>query len=83
VRGDTLVHVLDEAGVCVAAGSACASGSAEPSHVLTAMGFEPRRARSGLRVTLGPATTDADVDRFLEVLGAALGRLRLAAASAR
>ncbi len=83
VRGDTLVHVLDEAGVCVAAGSACASGSVEPSHVLMAMGIEPERARSGLRVTLGPATTDDEVDHVLEVLATALDALRVAAASAR
>ncbi len=83
VRGDVLVHVLDGAGICVAAGSACSSGSAEPSHVLTAMGIEARVARSALRVTLGPATTDADVDAFLAAFEVATQDLRLAVESAR
>jgi cysteine desulfurase len=78
VRGDLLVQVLDGAGFCVAAGSACASGSAEPSHVLTAMGYEPAGARSALRVTLGPETSDADVDAFSLALRDALAPLRLA-----
>jgi cysteine desulfurase len=78
VRGDLLVHVLDGAGFCVAAGSACASGSAEPSYVLTAMGLEQAAARSALRVTLGPETTDAEADAFAVALREAHAPLRRA-----
>ena len=78
VRGDTLVHLLDGEGICVAAGSACAAGDAAPSYVLAAMGFEPGIARGALRVTLGPETTDDEVDAFL----AALARVRVPLARA-
>ena len=71
VRGDLVVHQLDGAGICVAAGSACAAGSTEPSYVLSAMGIDPAAARGAVRVTLGPATTDADVDAFLTAFAAA------------
>ncbi|HJX61086.1 MAG TPA: hypothetical protein VJ578_00825, partial [Dehalococcoidia bacterium] len=57
-------------------GSACTSGSLEPSHVLTAMGISDERARGSLRVTLGKDNTPAEVDRFLEVLPDVIGRLR-------
>jgi cysteine desulfurase len=80
VRGDVLVHVLDAEGFCVAAGSACAAGSAEPSPVLTAMGLDARQARSALRVSIGPETTDDDVDAFVPALRGALATLRVAAA---
>lgn len=65
VRGDLVVHQLDGAGICVAAGSACAAGSAEPSYVLTAMGLDAATARGAVRVTLGPESTAAEVDAFL------------------
>jgi cysteine desulfurase len=71
VRGDVIVHQLDGAGICVAAGSACASGSTEPSYVLSAMGIDAAAARGAVRVTLGPATTDADVDAFLAAFATA------------
>jgi len=67
-RGDLLVHLLDERGIAVAAGSACSSGDAAPSHVLVAMGIDADRARGALRVSLGPETTDAEVDAFVEAL---------------
>jgi len=60
----------------VAAGSACSSGSAEPSHVLLAQGLPPEDARSVIRVTIGLDTTAAQVDGFLEALHAVTGRLR-------
>ena len=67
-RGDLLVHLLDERGIAVAAGSACSSGDAAPSHVLVAMGIDADRARGALRVSLGPETTDAEVDAFVAAL---------------
>jgi len=66
--------LLDQAGVCAAAGSSCASGAIEPSHVLLAMGVaDPRTA---VRFTLGHTTTDADVDRALDAMPDAVNRLR-------
>lgn len=57
---------LDMAGIAVSAGSACSSGSVRPSHVLAAMGWEEAAAREVIRVSFGPETREADVDRFLE-----------------
>lgn len=68
VPSEELLLALDGAGVCAAAGSACASGALEPSHVLLAMGVPPAEATTALRLTLGRATTAADVDRALAVL---------------
>lgn len=58
---------LDMAGIAVSAGSACSSGSVRPSHVLAAMGWDEAAAREVIRVSFGPATSVADVDRFLEL----------------
>jgi cysteine desulfurase len=67
VRGDELAAALDLEGISVSSGSACSAGTAEPSPVIRAMlGIE--RARSALRVSLGEETSEADVERFLEVL---------------
>ncbi len=66
IAGEWLVQALDLRGVMVSSGAACASGSVEASPVLTAMG-EPEPG-GGLRISLGPHTTDADVDRILAVL---------------
>ena len=63
VPGDLLLLRLDRAGVCASAGSACASGSVAPSHVLLAMGLPPAVAAGGLRCTVGRETTAADVDQ--------------------
>jgi cysteine desulfurase len=76
VEQEELLLVLDEGGVCAAAGSACASGALEPSHVLLAMGVPAAEARSGIRFTLGHTTTAADVERALSVVPAAVARLR-------
>jgi cysteine desulfurase len=62
---DSLLMLLDREGVEVSAGSACSAGIPQPSHVLVAMGLQPRRARESLRFSLGWATTSADVDRAL------------------
>lgn len=64
---ETLVIKLDLGGVAVSAGAACSSGKVGPSHVLAAMGIAPELARAALRVSLGHATTDAEVDAFLRV----------------
>ena len=76
VESEALLFMLDEAGVCASAASACASGAMEPSHVLAAMGVDPRYARGALRLTLGRTTTDADIDRAIDVLVDAVNRLR-------
>ncbi len=76
IRAELLVLALDRAGYAVAAGSACAAGDAEPSHVLVAQGMSARDARSVVRVSLGPATTEAEVDGFAAAFTACLDRLR-------
>ena len=76
VESEALLVLLDDAGVCASAGSACASGAMEPSHVLTAMGVDRDGALSSVRLSLGPTTTDADVDRALAVVPDAVARLR-------
>jgi cysteine desulfurase len=70
-EGDSLLFLLDAAGVSVSTGSACQAGIPEPSHVLRAMGRSEIEARGALRITLGRTTTDADVDAFLAALPAA------------
>jgi cysteine desulfurase len=79
VGGGDLVAALDLEGVEVSTGSACTSGSTDPSHVLLAMGIDQELAHGSIRITTGPETTEADVDRALEVFGAVLPRLRASA----
>jgi cysteine desulfurase len=76
VESEALLVLLDGAGVCASAGSACTSGAVEPSHVLTAMGVPADRAVGSLRLSLGATTTEADVDLALEVIPSAVERLR-------
>jgi len=76
VESEALLILLDEAGVCASAGSACASGAMEPSHVLTAMGIDRDEALSSVRLSLGSTTTDADVDLALKAIPDAVARLR-------
>jgi len=66
VPGETLVIAADLAGVALSTGSACASGSVEPSHVILAMGAGEDEARASVRLSVGWSTTHEDVDRFLE-----------------
>ena len=68
VEGESLLIRLDMAGICASAGSACTSGSLEPSHVLLAMGRSPRQARSTLRFTLGEENTLEEMDETVELL---------------
>jgi cysteine desulfurase len=65
VKAETAVIAFDLEGVAVSSGAACSSGKVQPSHVLAAMGVPPRLARGAVRVSLGPTTTESDVDRFI------------------
>jgi cysteine desulfurase len=78
VEGGDLVAALDLEGIEASTGSACTTGSVEPSHVLLAMGIDPQLAHGSLRLTLGPETTEADIDRTLTALEATVQRLRAA-----
>lgn len=76
VESEALVIALDELGVCVSAGSACASGALEPSHVLGAMGVAPDAMRGALRLSMGWSTSADDVERVLVALPKAIETLR-------
>lgn len=76
VDREELVVLLDEAGVCVSGGAACASGALEPSHVLAAMGVPASVARGSIRFSLGHTTTSAEVERALSIVPEAVARLR-------
>ncbi|MBV9952171.1 MAG: cysteine desulfurase [Acidimicrobiia bacterium] len=76
VEAEALLFLLDQEGVCASAASSCASGAAEPSHVLSALGVPPSLAAGSLRLSLGWTTTAADVTRALEVVPPAVARLR-------
>ncbi|MDO3645889.1 cysteine desulfurase family protein [Nocardia mangyaensis] len=77
-EGDSLLMLLDAAGVECSTGSACNAGVASPSHVLIAMGVEPWQARSSLRFSLGHTSTGADVETLLTVLPQVIDRARAA-----
>lgn len=81
VDGESLVMALDLEGVRVSTGAACASGSTEPSHVVSAMGVEAAHRRSCVRFSLAPETSDADIDRAAEVVVMLVARMRGGAAS--
>jgi cysteine desulfurase len=76
LEAEALVIALDLKGLSVSGGSACQSGAAEPSHVLTAMGLTPARARASIRFSLSRLTTDEEVDEALKLIPAAVARLR-------
>jgi cysteine desulfurase len=76
IESESLLIALDLEGVAVSTGSACSSGSLEPSHVLKAMGLPHGRTRSSLRFSLGPRTTLADIEFVQEVLPALVDKLR-------
>ncbi|WP_063004203.1 cysteine desulfurase family protein [Nocardia salmonicida] len=77
-EGDSLLMLLDAAGIECSTGSACNAGVASPSHVLIAMGVQPWQARSSLRFTLGHTSTEADVETLLTVLPQVIDRARAA-----
>lgn len=76
VEGEAMLLQLDAQGFAVSTGSACSSGSLEPSHVLLSIGCPPEIAHGSLRLSLGRYTTDADVDTFLEIFPPIVERLR-------
>lgn len=76
--GDSLLYLLDAAGIECSTGSACQAGVPQPSHVLLAMGLSEHEARGALRITFGRTSTDSDVDAVLAALPAAVDRARRA-----
>ena len=76
VEAESLLIALDLAGVAVSTGSACSSGTLEPSHVLKAMGFPPHRTQNSIRFSLGQGNTEAEVDRVVAVLPGIVEKLR-------
>ena len=76
VEGESLLLLLDAAGICASSGSACASGSLDPSHVLLALGRSRELARGALRLSLGKENTPEDAERILEEVTRCVARLR-------
>src|ERR1700690_4249473 len=76
IEGEALVIALDLKGLAVSTGAACSSGAIEPSHVLTAMGLPPDKARASLRFSLGKQNTSEDVEFALSLIPATVARLR-------
>ncbi|HUR16938.1 MAG TPA: cysteine desulfurase family protein [Candidatus Limnocylindrales bacterium] len=74
--GATIVSNLDLEGIECSTGAACTTGSTEPSHVLTAMGYPEEEARGGLRLSLGRTTTEADIDRACAIIPGVIERIR-------
>ncbi|MEO0888372.1 MAG: cysteine desulfurase, partial [Cyanobacteria bacterium J06648_10] len=75
ITGKTLVRQMNLAGIGISAGSACHSGQLSPSPILSAMGFDDAIAKSGIRLTLGRQTTEADIDWSAMVLKQVLQRV--------
>lgn len=76
VEAEGILMLLDQAGICVSSGSACTTGSLDPSHVLLAMGCSAERARGSVRFSLGIYNTEAEVDYVLEQLPSIIHKLR-------
>lgn len=76
VEGESVMLMLDLEGFAVSTGSACASGSLRPSHVLLSMGIPQEEAHGSLRVTLGKGNTEEEIDKFLEILPPIIKKLR-------
>lgn len=76
VEGESLILFLDQAGIAASTGSACSSGSLEPSHVLMSLGMKHEEAHGSLRLTLGKSTTKKEIDRTVKKLKEAVGKLR-------
>ncbi len=76
IEGESILLFLDHAGICASTGSACTSGSLEPSHVMLAIGLPHEQAHGSLRLTLGEENTEEEVDYLLGVLPGIVERLR-------
>ena len=76
IEAESLLIALDLEGVAVSTGSACSSGTLEPSHVLRAMGCSPHRTQSSIRFSLGLGNTAGQIDRVVEILPGVVGKLR-------
>jgi cysteine desulfurase len=76
VEAEAVLMRLDNAGICASSGSACTTGSLDPSHVLSAMGLTPARARSCVRFSFSHYNTDADIDYALQVIPPMIAELR-------
>lgn len=76
IEGESMLLLLDQKGICASTGSACSSGSLEPSHVLMAMGLPHELAHGSLRLTLGDLTKEEDIDYVLDALKEVVSKLR-------
>ncbi len=76
IEAETALLLFDKEGLCCSAGSACSSGSINPSHVLTAMGVTREEARASLRFSLGRTTTNNGIDHALEIINRTVAKLR-------
>ena len=76
VQGESVLIMLDMKGICASSGSACSSGSLDPSHVLLAIGLTPEEARGSLRLTLSEDNTREEIDTTVEAVKAIVERLR-------
>jgi cysteine desulfurase len=76
VEAEAVLLLLDQIGICASSGSACTTGSLDPSHVLSAMGVKPMRARGSVRFSLGIYNTDEEVDYLIRHLPPIIQKLR-------
>lgn len=76
IEGESLLILLDQRGICASGGSACTSGTTDPSHVLLAIGLSPETARGSLRITLSEENTMEELDETVEALRESVERLR-------
>ena len=76
IEGESMLLLLDMAGICASTGSACSSASLEASHVLLAMGVPHEKAHGSLRLSITHETTDEDIDYIIETLPGIVSRLR-------
>ena len=77
IEGESLLILLDRAGICGSSGSACTSGSLDPSHVLLAIGLPHEIAHGSLRLTLSEETTEEEIDYTVDELKKIVERLRM------
>jgi cysteine desulfurase len=76
IEGESMILMMDMNGICVSSGSACTSGSLDPSHVLMALGMKHEQAHGSLRMTLGKDNTEAQIEKVLKTLPGIVQRLR-------